>query len=40
MKEETNGEAEKRKARVKELIDKGVLGNNTNELVLVVKNRR
>lgn len=33
-------EVENRKARIKELIDEGVLGNNTNETVLVVKNRR
>lgn len=39
-KEETNEEAEKRKAKVKELIDKGVLGDNTSELVLIVKEKK
>lgn len=40
MKEEINEEVEKRKARVKELIDEGVLGNNTGELSLTVKEKR
>lgn len=39
MIEETKTEMENRKARIKELIDEGVLGNNTSELTLAVKER-
>lgn len=39
MTEETKTEVEKRKARIKELIGEGTLGNNTGELSLTVKER-
>lgn len=39
MEGETNEAVEKRKARVNELINEGILGSNTSELTLTVKEK-